>query len=178
MSRASACVWPSKATLETGERVPLNYASKEQFHEFEAEVKAIFESEGITDATVVQLGSGTTGWSSAPGKTGKPWSSKSDVDFAIFSEQALGQAMAVDAPVNPKNQQNGRYTTLKNGREGSRASTRRPSAGNFKPSPNDGTRRVYGDKDAEGFDFKLNLGTKAFESAVPIMSGGKDTHDR
>src|SRR5690606_35873875 len=98
----------------TGERVPLTYASIDQFHQFQAELRAVLESEGITDATVVQLGSGTTGWSTAPGKTGKPWSPKSDVDFAIFSNQALAQAMAVDAPVNPKNKQNGRYTTLKN----------------------------------------------------------------
>lgn len=163
---------------ETGERVPLTYGSVEQFHEFKAEVKAIFESEGITDATVVQLGSGTTGWSSAPGKTGKPWSTKSDVDFAIFSEQALAQAMQVDAPVNPKNQQDGLYTTLKNKPIDETGIDKKgfydTSLGKkLKALSRRWNEKIFGDQDAEGFDFKLNLGTKAFDSAVPILFGGK-----
>jgi hypothetical protein len=158
---------------QTGERVPLTYGSVEQFHEFKAEVKAIFESEGITDATVVQLGSGTTGWSSAPGKTGKPWSTKSDVDFAIFSEQALAQAMQVDAPVNPKNQQDGLYTTLKNKPIDKKGFYDTSLGKKLKVLSDKWNEKIFGDKDAEGFDFKLNLGTKAFDSAVPILFGAK-----
>lgn len=157
----------------TGERVPLTYASIDQFHQFQAELRAVLESEGITDATVVQLGSGTTGWSTAPGKTGKPWSPKSDVDFAIFSNQALAQAMAVDAPVNPKNKQNGRYTTLKNSPADRKGFYDTPLGKKLEALAQRWNEIVYGDPNAEGFDFKLNLGETPFESAVPIIVGKK-----
>jgi hypothetical protein len=103
----------------TGQRVPPNFSvkngklstdinqAKKQFADFQADLKKIFDEEGITDAKVVQLGSGTSGWSTAPGKIGKPWSPKSDVDFAIFSDEALAQAKRQGAGINPKNMQEG-----------------------------------------------------------------------
>lgn len=101
-----------------GERIPLTYGAdpveaKRTFHQLQAELRTLLDSEGITDAVIVQLGSGTTGWSTAPGKTGKPWSSASDVDFAIFSDQILAQAQAIGAKINPKNAIGDQYTTLR-----------------------------------------------------------------
>lgn len=62
-----------KGDPKTGERIPLTYGSdpvaKRLFDQFRGELQEVYNSEGITDAVVVQLGSGTTGWSSAPGKT-------------------------------------------------------------------------------------------------------------
>jgi hypothetical protein len=160
---------------QTGERVPLTYSTNAEqatqlFHQFQSELSAVFESEGITDAKVVQLGSGTTGWSTAPGKTGKAWTPKSDVDFAIFSNQALEQAMKAGVPINPKNQQAGKYTTLKNSADG-RGFYQATSLGRkLDTLAKRWNERLYGDPDAEGFDLKLNLSDVPFQSAVPVLT--------
>jgi hypothetical protein len=159
----------------TGERVPLTYGTdpveaKKLFHQFQDELRAVFDSEGITDAVVVQLGSGTTGFSTAPGKAGKAWTPKSDVDFAIFSDQALEQAMKVGAPINPKNTQAGKYTTIwnnpKDGSPGFGATSLGKKLQAFSKKWN---KTVYGTEDVDGFDFKMNLSDKVFKSAVPVM---------
>ncbi len=161
----------------TGERVPLTYgadieSARREFAEFRAEVAAAFQAEGITDAVVVQLGSGTTGWSSAPDKVGKPWSTTSDVDFAIFSDQALAQAFRVGGgPINIKNKQGDRYTTLKNGPEdGIPGFYFTPLGRRLEAIAKKWNLRKYGDPEADGFDFKLNLASdRPFKSAVSVV---------
>ncbi len=160
----------------TGQRVPLTYGAdidkaKKEFSELQADVKAAFEAEGITDAVVVQLGSGTTGWSTAPKKERKMWTPKSDVDFAIFSDQALVQAQKLDVPINPKNKQAGKYTTLKNKPEDGKGFYDTALGKRLDRVAKKWNERVYGDPDIEdGFDFKLNLeSAKPFKSAVPVL---------
>lgn len=160
---------------ETGQRVPLTYGADikvatQRLAELQGELKTICDSEGITDVVIVQLGSGTTGWSNAPKKTGKPWSSKSDVDFAIFSDQALRQAMEAGVPVNPKNQTAGQYTTLKNTREGDVAGFHdTPFGKKLRALQRRWNQKIYGNPNVDGFDFKLNLSNKPFKSAVPVL---------
>ena len=81
--------------------------------------------------------------------------------------------MQVDAPVNPKNQQDGLYTTLKNKPIDKKGFYDTSLGKKLKVLSDRWNEKIFGDKDAEGFDFKLNLGTKAFDSAVPILFGGK-----
>lgn len=167
----------------TGQRVPLNFCvengvlstdlarAQRLFEEFQAEVAAVFEKHGIHDAVVVQLGSGTTGWSSSPGKVGKPWSPKSDVDFAIFSDDALIQAQAVGGQINPKTTVAGRYTTLRNGVEDGGGFYDTPLGRDLQELARRWDRRIYKDPDLEeGFDFKLNLDSdRPFKTAVPVL---------
>ena len=171
-----------KGDPRTGERIPLTYGSdpveaKRLFDQFRGELQEVFNSEGVTDAVVVQLGSGSTGWSSAPGKTGKAWTPTSDVDFAIFSDQALAQAKSVNAPVNPKNQQSGKYTTIwnepKTGAPGFHATALGEKLAKLSIRWN---KIVFGDADAEGFDFKLNLGSEPFVFAVPVIRPKGPSH--
>lgn len=158
-----------------GERVPLTYGAdpteaKRTFHQLQAELQALLDSEGITDAVIVQLGSGTTGWSTAPGKTGKAWSSKSDVDFAIFSDQILAQARAIGAKINPKNKIGDQYTTLRNTQEGKHSFEYTPVGAKLKRLAQDWNRRIYGRDVPDGFDFKINLQTDhPFRNAVPVV---------
>jgi hypothetical protein len=166
----------------TGQRVPPNFSvkngklstdinqAKKQFADFQADLKKIFDEEGITDAKVVQLGSGTSGWSTAPGKTGKPWSPKSDVDFAIFSDEALAQAKRQGAGINPKNMQAGKYTTIKNKNPGGTGFHKTSLGKKLRKLELKWNEKIYGDTDVDGFDFKLNLQTdKPFKSAVPVI---------
>ncbi|MBA3462162.1 MAG: hypothetical protein H0T46_19535, partial [Deltaproteobacteria bacterium] len=168
-----------KGDPETGERVPLSYGADAEkatnlLHQFEAELKAVFDSENITDVVVVQVGSGTTGWSNAPGKTGKPFSNKSDVDFAIFSDQALEQAMKQNVPINDKNKVSGKYTTLANNpdaKKGRLTGLHETSLGaKLKKLSRRWNQIVFNDPTFDGFDLKLNLDTeKPFRSAVPVV---------
>lgn len=164
----------------TGQRIPLNYGAdiaqaKKTFAELQADVKAAFQAEGITDAVVVQLGSATTGWSTAPGKERKMWTPKSDVDFAIFSDQALVQAHKLNVPINPKNKQEGKFTTLKNKPEDGKGFYDTPLGKRLEKVAKKWNEKVYGDPDIEdGFDFKLNLqSAKPFKSAVPVLQAAK-----
>ncbi len=178
---------------KNGVRVPLTFSvqggklghdveqAKKLYAEFQAELKAVFTSEGISDAVVVQLGSGTTGWSSAPGtykvngvdqpKVGKEWKPTSDTDFAIFSDQALAQAMQEGASINPKNKQAGKYTTIKNsGKDGTKGFSDTKLGKKLEGLSKEWNERIYGKRDVDGFDFKLNLQSDApFKSAVPVL---------
>ena len=176
-----------KGDSATGQRVPLNFSvesgtlvpdvatAKKNFAEFQDDVRAVFERHGIDDAVVVQLGSGTTGWSTSPKKKGKSWSPQSDVDFAIFSDQALVQARKIGAPINPDNSAGGRYTTLKNNVDGGGGFYDTPLGRDLKELSRKWDRRIYGeDAVADGFDFKLNLDSdKPFKTAVPVLQAGK-----
>jgi hypothetical protein len=103
-------------------------------------------------------------------KLGKPWSPASDTDFAIFSDQALGQAMAIGAPINPKNQQAGKYTTIKNGDEGQGGFADTSLGKRLLDLSKRWNQKIYGRTDVDGFDFKLNLdSSKPFRSAVPVL---------
>jgi hypothetical protein len=154
-----------------GDRIPLTYGAdpaeaKRTFRELQAELQTLLDSEGITGAVIVQLGSGTTGWSTAPGKTGKAWSKTSDVDFAIFSDQILAQAKQSGASINPKNKIGDQYTTIKNstGFDKSRIGAK------LKELSKRWNRRIYGDDVEDGFDFKVNLHTDhPFRNAVPVI---------
>src|SRR5687767_6411824 len=108
-----------------GQRIPLNFKDRAQFDRFQSELKDIFKSEGIDDATVNQVGSATQGFKGNPKKPApfKPdgsinpdayWSPSSDLDFAVFSDQALAQARAAGAKVNENVIVGGKYTVLKN----------------------------------------------------------------
>lgn len=135
---------------------------------------------------LVQLGSGTTGWSTAPGKTGKAWSAKSDVDFAIFSDQILAQAKAVGAKINPKNKVGDQYTTLRNTKEGPHSFEYTPIGVNLKSLAQRWNRRIDGEDVEDGFDFEINLQTdRPFcnagpviqtETPVPLTSARSGTH--
>ena len=104
----------------------------------------------------------------------KPWAPTSDVDFAIFSDKALKQAMELDVPVNPKNKQAGQYTTLKNTpneKAGLSGFDETPLGKDLKALSKKWDQRVYGrvKPDDPQFDFKLNLQSDSpFRSAVPI----------
>jgi hypothetical protein len=105
-------------------------------------------------------------------KVGKPWSPASDTDFAIFSDQALMQAQKRGVPINPKNSQNGQYTTLKNNAaDGLPGFKDTPLGAKLDALAKKWNKRIYGTEDIDGFDFKINLQTdKPFRSAVPIIS--------
>jgi hypothetical protein len=178
---------------KNGQRVPLTFSvqggtlthdvdhARKLFAEFQAELKAVFASEGITDAVVVQLGSSTTGWSTSPAMTkvngvdkpklGKAWSPKSDADFAIFSDQAMMQAMHEGAIINLKITAAGKFTIIKNhGRDGAKGFADTKLGKKLDDLAKAWNERIYGTQDVDGFDFKLNLQSdKPFRSAVPVL---------
>jgi hypothetical protein len=153
----------------TGQRVPLTFRNVEEFVDFQTELQAVLRAHGITDATIQQLGSATTGWRGNPNKPIAPWKPTSDVDFAIFSEQALAQAHAHGVPVNKKITQGGRFTVLKNEVPGDgKGFYDTPLGQDLAKLARTWNMRVYGDENAEGFDFKMNLSTKPFSRAVTV----------
>ncbi len=142
----------------------------------QSDLQAAFSKGGVTDATVQQIGSGTTGWRGNPGTPKKPkpiepWNPRKDTDFAVFSEQAQyqllelskqrGQPPALNVP------RDGKYTIFKSG----------AGDGGFYDTPVGRAlyevalrwnKIVYNETDPqfEGFDFKLNVPTKPFGKAV------------
>ena len=117
---------------------------------------------------VQQLGSGTTGYRGNPNKEFGPWRPSADVDFAIFSDQALVQASRAGVPVNPKITQGGRYTVFKNDRKlGGFHAT--PLGADLHRLAEAWNLRIFGRSDYEGFDFKLNLISKPFARALSVM---------
>lgn len=175
-----------------GQRVPLTFKSREQFEQFRAELRDVFESEGVSDATVVQIGSGTTGWKGNPQKyrdylasggtkegwaRHAAWKPSSDTDFAVFSRQALVQAQHVNAPVNAK------FGVFKNGEPADAGNAGRPGFSNSslgKKLFDLATRwnvEVYGEPQPEagGFDFKLNLDPTPFSTPPTIYEGPEAT---
>jgi hypothetical protein len=162
---------------KTGERVPLTFPDEASYHAFQAELRAVFASEGITDAVVQQVGSATKGYKGNPNKPFGPWSPKSDADFAVFSRQALVQAQAVDAKVNtnPKVTLDGRYTVLKNTGEAGRAGFGdTPLGRKLDQLSRKWTERLWPDADKPMVDFKLNLSDAPFSGATTVVDmGGK-----
>lgn len=176
--------------LANGERIPLTFRDSNQFAAFRTELAAVFESEGITDATVVQIGSATTGWKGNPqkyldyktaGGTDEGWADfaawkpTSDTDFAVFSEQALVHAHRVNAPANSK------YGVFKNGQPATEGFPGSGQAGFYNSSLGQKLYRlaakwnqeIYGTPEPfdGGFDFKLNMDTKPFTTPPTIYKG-------
>ncbi|WP_424103152.1 DUF4157 domain-containing protein [Moorena producens] len=152
-------------------RVPLTF-DKDQFREFQQDLKSVFESEGITDAVVQQVGSATTGFRGNPNKEFGPWKPTSDTDLAVFSNQALVQADKKKLEANQKIVQSGRYTVYKNA----------PKDKGFYTSPLGKklaelalrwNHKIYGDMIVDGFDFKLNLSTQPFTRAITVLDQQK-----
>jgi len=152
-----------------GTRVPLTFGGDVAlFKQFQVELSKALADGGVSDATVQQVGSATLGWKGNPKKDLGPWRPESDADCAVFSVQALGQARAIGAPVNKGVVMSGEYSVLKND----------PAVdGFYKTKVGEQlqalARRwntiIYGSADADGFDFKLNLGTEPFASAITLV---------
>jgi hypothetical protein len=162
---------------KTGERIPLTFPDAQTFHEFKAELQAALLRGGVTDATVQQVGSATLGWKGNPNKELGPWKPTSDADCAVFSVQALEQARAINAPVNKGKpgqpdtapQLGGNYTVFKSGADvGGFYAT--PVGKELEALAKRWNTRLYGSATADGFDFKLNLDTKPFSSAITLTS--------
>jgi len=154
----------------TGQRVPLTFKDAAQLSEFQADLTSVLSAQGIDDATIQQLGSGTTGWRGNPNKEIAAWKPTSDTDFAIFSDQALTQAREHGVPVNQKITQGGRYTVLKNDVLGGDGFYDTPVGKELEALARKWNKIIYGDEDAEGFDFKMNLSNKPFGRAATIVA--------
>lgn len=165
----------------SGRRIPLNFKDEAQFDRFQKELGDILASEGIDDATIKQVGSATKGFKGNPKKPGpfdpdgkvNPaayWSPSSDLDFAVFSDQALAQARAAGAKANPNVVVGGKYTVLKNG--GGVANT--PLGQKLEAFAQKWNREFYGDAATrpgfEGIDFKVNLVNEPFPNAPTIVA--------
>ncbi|MGZ4828259.1 MAG: hypothetical protein ACXV5J_04935 [Candidatus Angelobacter sp.] len=160
-----------------GLRVPLPFFDRAQFQRFVADLEETLLSEGISDAAVMQIGPGTTGWSgnarrylefTERGGTDKgwfeygAWKPGSDTDLVIFSDYALVQAMAVmehnpqiDATHRVFN--NGEAPTQAN-KAGKPGFSNAPLGAKLLQLALRWNQEVYGTPNppAGGFDFKLN----------------------
>jgi hypothetical protein len=173
---------------ETGTRVPLSFKSKEQYQEFQADLAEVFDKHGISDATVQQVGSATTGYRGNPLKDFGEWKDTSDNDFAVFSGQALVQAHANNTPVNKKIIQGGRYTVFKNSAPKKSGFYKTPLGRDLDKLAKKWNKKIYGHEEGglqplkpgqkvaerDGFDFKLNTGVEPFASkpkggAITVM---------
>jgi hypothetical protein len=96
------------------ERLSLTFPDWPTYREFQTELIAVFASEGITDATVKQIGAATTGWEVDPNKPLTPWSRQMPAEFVVFSGQSLVQVMELDTPVDKTVVWQGRYVFLLN----------------------------------------------------------------
>lgn len=143
---------------DNGVRVPLNWESAEQFEEFKKELVEELAAAGVTDAQVVQIGSATTGWQGNPHKIPpKHWQTTSDADFAIYSPQAMAQAKAIGAPPNKKVVMNGKYSIVKNGTAEGNGFNDTPAGQRLEAFSRRWNKKLYGQEDVDGVDFKLNL---------------------
>ena len=92
-------------------------------------------------------------------------------DGWIFSDQMLAQARALDVAINPKNEQSGRYTTLRNNAKDGRAGMYETPVGQkLQALALRWDVIVYGKAVPDGFDFKLNLSNKSFASATRVSN--------
>ena len=177
-------------------RVPLTYkgqggvndidGAKAQMQDFNSDVAGVMDQNGITDATVVQVGSGTTGWKNNPMKYIKhldaggtdeswfdagAWTPRSDTDLAVFSDQMKVGAMEQDVPINPD------YGIYKTGQPGVKPGFSNTDVGgdlydlgkrwddrSYDPA----TRAANPDG---LFDFKLNIGNDPFTTPPTVYRG-------
>ncbi|HYL93988.1 MAG TPA: hypothetical protein VEW69_12630, partial [Alphaproteobacteria bacterium] len=177
-----------------GLRVPLPFHDRAQFQRFVSDLDETLLSEGISDATVMQIGPGTTGWSgnaqryldyTGRGGTEKgwfeygAWKPGSDTDLVIFSDYALVQAMQVmehNPQIDPQ------FRVFNNGEAPTQADKKgRPG---FAHAPLGAkllqlalrwNQEVYGTVNpaAGGFDFRLNadIDLKPLSQALAVYRG-------
>lgn len=140
-------------------RVPLTFPTREDFVEFRAELSKILAQEGITDATIVQLGSATSGWKGNPGKPIGPWKPTSDADIDIFSPQAIAQARAHGCPINPLLTQHGRFLFFEHHTPMNTGFYDTPLGIRLEALARQWNRRIYGAESPKdgGFKFYLHL---------------------
>ncbi len=186
---------------DDGVRVPLTYkgangdvndvaGARQQFDEFSGGIGKIMEDNGLTDATVQQLGSGTTGWKNNPMKyinylsDGEPgtswfdagaWTPGSDTDLSVFSAQGVDMAKASGVPTNDA------YGIFKTGKPGEAPGFSNTDVGKSLYDYGQAWDSKLYSPDAlsaaggEGLvDSKLNIGTQPFEpgpEVVPIYKG-------
>jgi hypothetical protein len=85
--------------------------------------------------------------------------------------------MEVGARVNPKNQQGGKYTTLKNGGDPKKYNphdyAHTPLGTELTRLSRKWNQKIFGDAAYDGFDFKINLSDKPFTSAVMVLEPSK-----
>jgi len=153
----------------TGDRVPLTFESRDQFEQFKAALRAVFAKHGITDATVQQIGSATTGWRGNPDKPLVPWKPSSDANFVISSDEAMVQLFDIRAEVNRRIVQGGRYVFFKNRADGGRGFYATPLGKDLQRLAREWTMKIHGDENVDGFDFKMSLGDMPFPGAVYVM---------
>jgi hypothetical protein len=177
-----------------GLRVPLPFHDRAQFQRFVADLEETLLSEGISDAAVMQIGPGTTGWSGNAqryfdymerGGTDKgwfeygAWKPGSDTDFVIFSDYALVQAMQVmehnpqiDATHRIFN--NGEAPTQAN-KAGKPGFANAPLGAKLLQLALRWNQEIYGTPNppAGGFDFKLNadIDLKPLSAALNVYCG-------
>lgn len=156
-------------------------SAEEAFAALQADLQVAFAKAGITDATVQQIGSGTTGWRGNPGTPKKPkeiapWNPGKDTDFAVFSKQAQfqllelskqrGQAPAVNVP------RDGKFTIFKSaaGEGGFYDTAAGRALHEVAIKWNEIIYNVTDPKFDAGFDFKLNVPTTPFGKAVKVAT--------
>jgi RHS repeat-associated protein len=165
-----------------GERLPLPFKDWDEYDAFRKDVDDALRRGGVDDAVVQQVGSGTTGWAGNPKKFlevdgkptdyPKPWSNKSDTDFAVFSEKGMAQAYEVNTPVNKKVVLNDEYAVFKNGVSRGRGINDTPVGQELDKVAKKWNEKVYGDPNVDGFDFKLNTTPNEFGANLPKPPGG------
>jgi hypothetical protein len=94
------------------ERRPLSFPDWDTYRRFQGDLRECFDSEGIADAVVQQIGSPCTGWEMDPARPLTAWAPDTAVELVIFSEQCLAQAMAADLSVDRSLTWRGRYVRL------------------------------------------------------------------
>jgi len=94
------------------ERRPLSFPDWETYRRFQGHLRVCFHSEGIDDVVVQQIGSPCVGWEVDPDKPMTAWSEDTPVELAIFSAQALVQAMAANLSVDRSLTWQGKYVRL------------------------------------------------------------------
>jgi hypothetical protein len=160
----------------TGERIPLTFRTLSEYRSFQAELRGIFEQEGITDATVRQRGSGTKGFKTNPKKSLLPWTPKADVDYAVFSEQALAQAAKHGATMpNPNAIYDGKFVMLKNSVKGGAGFYDTPLGAKLDALALEWNKRIYGTANppSGGIDFKLNFDVNLIKDGIDVLTPGK-----
>ncbi len=174
---------------QDGLRVPLPFHDRAQFGRFVGDLERTLLSQGITDATVVLIGPGATGWSGNAkryldyiehGGTKEgwfdygAWKPGSDTDFVIFSDQALVQAKDV-MEHNP--QIDVEYRLFKNGeaptevnKSGRPGFANAPLGAQLLALSLWWNRELYGTSNPQvgGLDFKLNLDINLARLSKPL----------
>jgi hypothetical protein len=140
--------------LERGERLPLTFSDVPMYREFQSELRAVFVSEGITDASVHQIGAATTGWETDPNKPLAPWTTLMAAEFVVFSRQSLIQAMHLDVRADRTLVWQGQYVLLLSEAEGQLAFYDTSVGRKLAALASRWSERLH-EQAAQGFSFRL-----------------------